>query len=90
MSEQIKLSHDGLRQLAVDLLGSISNGDALENIIMLATFNSHLLAAMIVHSTNNQEEADGALAAFISDVRSLIADKFEDRQAFEGKDARHQ
>ena len=72
MSNQIELTHDGLRQLAAALLDAIPNGDAHENMMMLATFNTNLLAGLIFGGAANKEAASEALDAYMADVRKFI------------------
>ncbi len=80
MEDKIELSDEGLRQLAAALLEAITSGNSMDNVIMLANFNSNLLAGLILGSTNGREQAEGALDAFTSDVRRLMSKYLDPNQ----------
>lgn len=76
-AEDIKLTDEGLRHLAVALLNAIPNGDAHENISLIATFNTNLLAGLLFGGASTKEAALDGLDAYTTDVRKLIENNFD-------------
>jgi len=73
----IELTDEGLRHLAVALLDAIPNGDAHENICLIATFNTNLLAGLLFGGASTKEAALEGLDAYVNDVRKLIENNFD-------------
>lgn len=73
----IQLTDEGLRHLAVALLDAIPNGDPHENICTLATFNTNLLAGLLFGGARTKEAALDGLEAYTNDVRKLIENNFD-------------
>ena len=75
--DQIKLDDEFLRQLAVALLEAIPNGDPMQNIMCLVTFNTNLLAGVLFGGSPSKEAALDGLDAYINDVRALLVNNFD-------------
>jgi hypothetical protein len=76
-NDQIVLTEDGLRQLAVALLEAIPNGDVSENLVRLATFNTNLLAGMLFGGSPTLQAALDGVDAYSNDVKALLQNNFE-------------
>jgi hypothetical protein len=76
-NEQIELTEDGLRQLAVALLEAIPNGKPEENLVKLATFITNLLAGMLFGGSPTLDAALSGVDAYCNDVKALLQNNFE-------------
>jgi hypothetical protein len=76
-NEQVELTEEGLRQLAVALLEAIPNGEPAENLVKLATFITNLLAGMLFGGSPTLEAALGGVDAYCNDVKALLENNFE-------------
>ena len=73
----LELNDEFLRQLAVAILQSIPNGNPLENVAAIASFNTNLLAGLIFGGAPSKEEALQGIEAYANDLRKLIGENFD-------------
>lgn len=79
--DKIILTDAGLRQLAVAILEAIPNGNPIENVAKIASFNTNLMAGLIFGGASSVENAIEGIDAYANDLRKMINENFDAAKA---------
>jgi hypothetical protein len=80
-NDLLDLNDQFLRRLAVALLEAIPNGDPIQNVAAIASFNTNLMAGLIFSGAGNKEQAMEGIEAYARDLRTLIGENFDAAKA---------
>jgi hypothetical protein len=76
-NDLLDLNDQFLRRLAVALLEAIPNGDPIQNVAAIASFNTNLMAGLIFSGASTKEQAMDGIEAYAADLRKLIGENFD-------------
>ena len=80
-NDLLDLNDQFLRSLAVALLEAIPNGDPIQNVAAIASFNPNLMAGLIFGGASTKEQAMDGIEAYARDLRALIGENFDAAKA---------
>lgn len=80
-NDLLELNDQFLRRLAVALLEAIPNGDPIQNVAAIASFNTNLMAGLIFGGASTKEQAMEGVDAYAKDLRNLIGENFDAAKA---------